>query len=516
MRRRVRGFIKRPTPEQVKELAEMEYLNLTEKEVIEFTEYISESLKIVDHIDEIPQPKVEVKWNERDPGYRPDPDEDPYNLFIRKCSIKGSPTGKLAGKRIAVKDNIAIAGIPMSNGSRAFADLVPDFDSVVVERMLDEGAKIIGKFNQDDMSFNGTSDTSPFGQVKNPVNVDYSPGGSSSAAGAVLVADEANLTIATDQAGSARMPAAWTGVYSIKPTHGLVPSHGIFHMDHTIDYVSPVAKTVEDLALLLEVIAGEDERDPQWVRDEIKVENYSEDLEGDLTSLKIGVLKESFGWEHSDPEIDAKVQSEINKLKELGVTVKEVSLPMWRDALSVWLTLTAHSVSAMIESEGQGYWHGGTISLSLVNSYGKSRRMESDSFPPIVKLTMIMGKYLRRNYYSTYYAKAQNLKNVIKKQIDELLKEVDVLVTPTIPIKPIKLLTENISGDEWIDRAVVNVHNTCALNLTGHPALALPCSVQEGSLPISMQIIGGNWEEQKLLQIAYALEKINDGGILND
>ncbi len=506
-RRRLRGYIQRPSADQVKALARMEYIDFTDEEAEAFTELIADSLDAVDYIDELPQPQIPVKWNERNPGYRPTKEEDPYNLFIRKCLVKGAETGKLAGKRIAVKDNIAIAGIPMSNGSKAFLDLVPDFDAVVVERLLDNGANIVGKFNQDDMSFCGTSETSPFGQVRNPLNPEFSPGGSSSAAGAVLVAGEADLSIASDQAGSARIPAAWTGVYAIKPTHGLVPSFGSAHMDHTLDFISPVAKTVSDLALLLEVIAGEDRRDPQWVRGPIQVDNYSEALDKDITGMKIGILTEGFDWAFSDPEVNNNIRKATKRLESMGASIKEVSLPTWKNALPIWLTLTAHSVSAMIESDGQGYWHGGASSPTFAESFGKSRRLESNRFPPIVKLTMIMGKYLRRNYYSAYFAKAQNLRNELRQQIDALLETVDILVTPTTPTKPFKLLTENISDSEWAERAIANLHNTAALNLTGHPALVMPCGMDTHSLPSSMQLIGKHWEESKLFQIASALEQ---------
>jgi amidase len=310
-----------------------------------------------------------------------------------------------------------------------------------------------------------------------------------------------------DQAGSARMPAAWTGVYSIKPTHGLIPSFGSFHFDHTLDFICPVAKNVSDLAAFLEVLAGEDPRDPQWVRGPIKVEEYTKSLTKDLTGMKIGVIRESFEWDFAAPDVIEGVKAAAESFTKLGASVEEVSLPMWQDALPIWLTLTTHSVSAMIESEAQGFWHKGMALPSFADYFGKARRLGSDHFPPSIKLTMIMGKYLRRNYFNTYFAKAQNLRNHFRAQLDQLLSRFDLLVTPTIPIRAFELLTETITDSEWTERAIANVHNTCPLNISGHPAIAVPCGVDKNKLPISMQLIGANWSESGLIRAAYAFEQ---------
>ena len=192
-RRRVRGFIRPPSKDEVRQLAASMYYNLTDDETDELTLRAAQALSLIDRIDDLPQTRFDVKYP-RTPGYRPTPEEDPLNRFVTKCEIKGAPTGKLAGKRVAVKDNIAVAGVPMTAASRAMIGYVPDFDAVVVERLLDAGATIVGKLNQDDMSSAGVADTSGFGPARNPANPEYSSGGSSSGSGAVVLAGEADLS----------------------------------------------------------------------------------------------------------------------------------------------------------------------------------------------------------------------------------------------------------------------------------------------------------------------------------
>lgn len=503
-RRRLRGFVRRPNVEEIIELAAEEYIFLSDEEAQELSECIDESLNHCDRIDELPQPRFEIKYKQRDMGYRPTPEEDPYNLFIRKCEIKGAPSGKLAGKRVAVKDNIAVAGVPMTNGSRAMIDFIPDFDAVVVERLLEAGATIVGKLNQADMSLDGTSETSPFGIVRNPRNPEYSPGGSSSAQGAVVLTGDADIALGVDQGGSGRIPPAWTGVCAIKATHGLVPSFGIYHMDHTVDFICPAARTVEEVALALEVIAGEDPRDPQWVRN-VRKEEYTQAVKKGLSGLKIGVVKESLEGEELEEDVKQAVEKVLWKVKEQGAIVHESSIPLWKDSWSIWTSVFAHSMSVMYESAGQGYYHGGYAIPQFAEAYGKARKTRSRELPPLYILMQILGKYLRREYDSVYFAKGQNLRHVLRGQIDALLNEHDVLITPAAPVKPFKFLEYRPGLKETVQR-VSMAQNTCPLNVTGHPAMVIPCGLGENNLPISLQIIGKHFEESTVFKAAYNFE----------
>lgn len=503
-RRRLRGFVRRPTMEEVKRLAAEEYIVLSDPEAQELTELIGEALNDCDRMDDLPQPRFEVKYP-RTPGYRPTPEEDPYNLFIRKCEVKGAPTGKLAGKRVAVKDNIAVAGIPMTNGCKALMDFIPEYDAVVVERLLDAGATLVGKLNQADMSLEGTSETSPFGVVRNPRNPEYSPGGSSSGQGAVVLTGDADISLGVDQGGSGRIPPAWTGVCSIKATHGLIPTFGICYMDHTVDFICPTARTVEGVALALEVVAGEDPRDPQWVRN-VKKEEYTKSLQEGISGLRLGVVKEAFEWEVSEREVNEAVRSSVKNMEDRGAIVREVSVPLWKDGWAIWTSIFAHSTSVMFESGGQGYYHGGYAIPQFAEAFGKARKAKSHEFPPLLVLLQVMGKYLRREYSSVYFAKGQNIRHLLRKQIDELLDQFDVLVTPTVPMKAFRLLDHRPGLKEMALRAGSMAQNTCPMNVSGHPAMTIPCGLGEHGLPIGLQIVGKHFQESRVLQVAYNFE----------
>ena len=293
VRRRLAGFIRRPTADQIRDLAALEYMALTPEEAGDMAILVDRYLAFMDRLDDLPIPELPVRYTDRDKGYRPDPDEDPHNVFVRKCRVLGASEGPLKGLRVAVKDNICVAGVPMTNGSRLMAGYLPDVDAIVVERLLDAGATLIGKLNCDDFSFSGTSETSHFGVVPNPHNPAYSAGGSSSGAGAAVVLGEVDLALAVDNGGSGRIPASWCGAVCIKATHGLVPTFGVTYLDPTTDFVCPTARTVAEVALALEVIAGDDSRDSQWVRGPIRTEAYRRALGQEVRGVRIGRLREA-------------------------------------------------------------------------------------------------------------------------------------------------------------------------------------------------------------------------------
>lgn len=506
-RLRLSGYVRRPSVDQIRALAAMEYMNLTDQEAHDLEYLIDTTLKLIDRLDDLPALQLETKYRERDKGYRPTSEEDPYNVFIRKCLVKGAPSGKLAGKRVGLKDNIRVAGIPMTNASHLLNGYVPDIDATVAERLLDAGAAIVGKLNMDDFAFAGTGETSAYGCPRNPHNPEYSAGGSSGGSGAAVAAGEVDIALGVDEGGSGRIPASWCGVSSIKATHGLVPTFGLTYMDHTLDFICPIAKKVEDVALTLEVIAGDDPKDPQWVRGSIPVEEYTKALRKDVKGLKLGVVRESMDWEFSEKDVNASVLEAVKKLGALGASSKEVSLPLWKDAWAIWNGFVAHSASAMVESDLEGYWRGGLCDVNWQEAFGKARRAGSDGFPPLLKVLMVLGKYLRREYCSTYFSKAQNLRFVMTQQVDRLFDEVDVLVTPTTPTKAFKLIKEPLGLREMAPRAPSMAQNTSPTNVTGHPSVTVPCGRGENGLPIGLQFIGKRFSESQLLRAAYTFEQ---------
>lgn len=478
-------------------------MTLTDAEASDLGRLIDDMLQKIDRLDDLPIPEPAVKYRERDRGYRPSTEEDPYNAFIRKCLVEGATEGRLAGKKVGLKDNIRLAGIPMTNGSRLIPGFVPSVDATVAERLLDAGASIVGKLNMDNFAMGGTSETSDFGPPRNPHDTAYSAGGSSGGSGAAVAAGDVDISLGVDEGGSARIPASWCGVVCIKATHGLVPSFGISYLDHTIDYICPTASTVRDVALTLGAIAGDDPRDPQWVRGPIQVADYGKELEDGVSGLRIGIITESLDWTESEADVNEAVRAAVGKLQASGATIEDVSLPWWRDFWPVLYGILSHSASAMVQSDMEGYWRGGSCDPAWQEAFGKARRAGSNGFPALLKVWMVLGEYLRREYCSIYFSKAQNLRLALAEQMDRAFQQFDLLVSPTTPMKAIRL-TEKVEEGKWAGRGAIDMNrNTCPTNLTGHPALSVPCGFGENGLPIGLQLMGRRWEESTLFRAAY-------------
>ncbi len=445
----------------------------------------------------------------RDVGYRPTKEEDPCNAFIRKCTIKGAPRGRLLGYRVAVKDNVSVRGVPMTNASRLCEGYVPNVDATVVTRLLAEGSVIVGKTNMDDMSSLCTSESSSFGPVSNPFNPAYSPGGSSSGSAVAVATGQADLAISVDQGGSARMPAAWCGVTSIKATHGLVSTFGLSYIDLTIDHICPTARNVKDLALALEVMAGEDENDPQWIKGPIKLNKYTDHTSGSsVPNLRIGLLKESMEWPFSNGDVNDAVRKALSKMERLGAEVDDSSAPLFKFGTAIFNAALTISSTAMIESDGEGYWHEGYHNVHWNEFFGRARRAKADSFAAPVKLSLIVGKYMQNEYFSAHYSKAQNLRRALRTEIDKQLEVFDVLALPTIPMNPIKLKA-NLGFKEMAIRDANIFNNCCPFNLTGHPAISIPCSMVN-DFPVGLQLVAKHFDEATLFKVASAFENSFD------
>jgi amidase len=512
VRRRLAGFIRRPDPGQVRDLAALEHMTLSDAEAADIAALADRYLAYMDRLDDLDQPELEVKWGGRDKGWRPDEGEDPANLFIRKCSIRGAPEGPLAGKRVGVKDNICVAGVPMTNGSRLMARFIPDVDAVVVERLLDAGAEIVGKLNCDDFSFSGTGETSHFGVVPNPHDPAYSAGGSSSGAGAAVVMGEVDIALAVDNGGSGRIPASWTGAVCMKATHGLVPTFGVTYLDPTTDFVCPMAARVEDVALALEAIAGDDPRDSQWVRGPIRTSAYTRALGRDVRGLTIGRLKEGLP-DIVEGDVREAFEAALALLERHGAKVRDVSMPLWSDAQAIWTSFALHSVSAMVENNLEGFGRLGFCNLAWQDAFAKARRTGSDLLPPVMKVMMVVGKYMRREYGSTYFSKATNLRFDFRRKLDALFDEVDAIATPTTPTKAFPLVGHRVGLREVVERRATSMAvNTYPTNLSGNPSISQPCGLGEHGLPIGLQLTARHFEEDTLFRLASAFQALSGAG----
>ena len=494
-----------PTLDELSGIADQYYLNLSREDLKVYQEVIKGAIGSYRRINELKEPKLPVKYP-RMRGYRPSSVDNPLNAWYWRCSIIGASTGSLAGKKIALKDNICVAGIPMMNGSAVLEGFVPDVDATVVTRILDGGGEIIGKAVCEDLCFSGGSFTSATGPVLNAHNPKFNAGGSSSGSTTLVVNGDCDMAMGGDQGGSIRIPSSWSGAYGLKPTWGLVPYTGIFPIEATLDHTGPIAKTVENVALLLEVVAGKDPFDPR--QGEVITKPYTKALTGDVNGLSFGIVKEGFGWKGaSEEDVDRNVREAANSFEKLGGKVKEISIPMHLDGIHIWNSIaTEGALAQMVLHDGMGLNWEGYYTTGLVDYYGRARRAMADNFSDTVKFVILLGQYMADKYYGRYYAKAQNLVPVLREAYDKALEEVDILIMPTTPMKAMPLPPKNPTTAEYFGTALGMIQNTCPFDNSHHPAMSVPCAKSNG-LPVGMMLIGRHFEEDVVLRAAHAFEQ---------
>jgi amidase len=485
------------------ELAALNHFELSDEELDNFLPMIQAMVHRLGELDQMPQPPLQLKYYERDPGYRPGPDQDPLNAILRRCSVKGARNGKLAGKRVGVKDCVLVAGVPMSCGSLLLDGYIPDRDATIVTRMLDAGAEIVAKLNMDDMAFSGSGDSSAFGPMLNPHNREYLTGGSSGGSGSALYYDDIDLTIGGDQGGSIRIPSSFCGVVGLKPTHGLVPYTNILGIDPTIDHIGPMARKTADVALLLEVIA--DPIPQASGQREARPAAYTQGLDKGVNGLRIGVVKEGFGWESSERDVDAAVTNAIQALGGMGARVEEISIPLHRRAAGFLTGVTAQGMAALMHGNGLVHHVEGTYNEHLAEEMGRRLRLRGDDMPRLLKINLLVGTYLNRRYHGRIYAKAQNLRGHLRAQYDRALERVDILAMPTTPSKALKN-EPKLDPQTRLARGWHVANNTAAFDVTGHPSINVPCAKSHG-LPVGLMLTGRHFEDAMLLRAAYAYEQ---------
>lgn len=483
---------------------------MDEAELESYRALIKAGMASYDRLDQLAEPSLEVRYP-RSGGQSPDAENNPLNAWYQRCSIQGAPEGTLAGKRLAIKDNVGVAGVPMMTGTSTLAGYTPEFDATIVTRILDAGGEIVGKAVCEHLCLSGGSHTSDTGPVLNPHERTRSAGGSSSGSAALVAAGEVDMAIGGDQGGSIRMPASWCGIYGLKPTHGLVPYTGIFPVEMTIDHTGPIAASVADVALLLGAVAGEDGLDPR--QNGVQVGDYTASLDDGIQGLKIGVLDEGFGWPGlSEEDVDESVRQAARELGELGVEVGAASVPLHRDGLHIWTAIANEGATEMmIRGNSMGTNWKGHYATSLLESFGRGRKSQADDLSETVKLTMLTGEYMRERYHGRYYARAQNLVRRLTAAYDEALQRFDLLALPTLPMKATPLPEAGAPIQEIVTRALEMIPNTAPSDLTGHPAITVPCGFSDG-LPVGMMLVGRRWDEATVLRAARAFEKSRTTG----
>jgi len=500
-------IVKPPTAEELEHIALAFGLDLTPEDIASFQGLMAGPLASYQRLHELVEPRLPVKYP-RTPGYRPERSEDPLNAWTRKTSIKGAAGGPLAGKRVAIKDNICVAGVPMMNGTSVLEGYVPDIDATLVTRILDAGGEIAGKADCESLCFSGGSHTTDNGPVLNPHDHSRTSGGSSAGSAALVAAGEVDMAIGGDQGGSIRIPASWCGIYGLKPTHGLVPYTGAFPIETTLDHLGPMARSTADVALLLEAIAGEDGFDPRQYR--VDARAYTKALTGDVKRLRVGIVPEGFGLPNSEPDVDALVMQAAARFEALGAVVSTVSVPMHLDGVHIWNGISIEGATElMLKGNGFGTNWKGYYNVGLMDAFARGWRTRPNDLSETTKLVLLTGEYMHRHYHGRFYAKAQNLALKLKAAYDAALGEVDLLVMPTVPMKATPIPPPDASREEYIARALEMVVNTSGFDVTGHPALSLPCAMSAG-LPVGMMLIAKSFDECTLLRAAHALEHSYD------
>ena len=457
-------------------------------------------------LDETPDELPAVKYP-RGPVHRPQGGENPHGAWYVKTSIKGRPGGKLAGRRVVLKDNVCLAGVPMMIGANLLEGYVPEVDATVVERILGAGGEIVGKAVCEYYCVSGGSHTSESGPVHNPRKRGYSAGGSSSGSAALVAAGDVDMAIGGDQAGSIRIPASHCGIVGLKPTYGLVPYTGIAPLEITLDTCGPMTANVRDNALLLEVIAGPDGIDSR--QRGVQPGRYTDAVDGGVKSLRVGVMKEGFGHPNSEPDVDAHVSDAAQRLAKLGAVVEQVSVPMHALGFPVWSAIRGDAACVtLLEMNGAGIAHEGLYVTSLLD-HAMGWRGRADEFADTLKIASIFSAYTLDRYGGHYYAKAQNLRRRVRAAYDAALTAHDLLLMPTVPMKATPIPGKGATPQEITRRSWEPTRNTCPFNVTGHPAISLPCGMEDGR-PVGLMLVGRHYAEETIYRAAGAFERSGD------
>lgn len=437
-----------------------------------------------------------------------------YNCFITVCAedaLKraeevqkgiddGSLTSPLAGVPVGIKDNMCTEGVLTTCASKMLSNFKPTYTATAVKKLENAGAIVLGKLNMDEFAMGSTGETSYFGAVKNPVDVERAPGGSSAGSAAAVAANEAYYTLGSDTGGSIRQPAAFCGVTGLKPTYGAVSRYGLIAYASSLDQIGPIGKDVADVAEVFSTIMGYDPKDSTSVNQEAKTFKLTENVRG----LKIGIPSEYFA-EGLDEDTKKAVLAFGDTLKGMGAEVSEFSMPSSAYAIpAYYIAACAEASSNLSRFDGIKYGYSSENYVGLVDLYYKSR---SEGFGEEVKRRILIGAFvLSSGYYDAYYKKALQVKAVIKKEFDSAFESFDLILSPTAPTTALKL---GHSLSDPLKMYLGDIY-TVSVNLAGLPSLVVPCGFDRNGLPIGAQLIGKAFDEQTLLNAGYAFQQSSD------
>ena len=404
-----------------------------------------------------------------------------------------------AGIPIGIKDNICTKGIKTTCSSKMLENFVSPYDATVITKIKEKNMPILGKLNMDEFAMGSSTENSSFKITRNPWNLNKVPGGSSGGSAAAVAANLVPWALGSDTGGSIREPASFCGIVGLKPTYGLVSRSGLVAFASSLDQIGPMTKDVEDSALLLNIIAGHDENDSTSVKRE-KID-YTKNLKNSIQGMKIGVPKEFFG-EGINPEVKKSLENSIEEYKKLGAIVEECSLDVSESSLAAYYIIACAEASSNLgRFDGIRYGYRAKDYKDLKELFVKSR---TGGFGKEVKRRIILGTYvLSSGYYDAFYKKAQKVRTYVKNKFDECFKKYDVLLTPVAPTTAFDIGSKTNNPLEMYLADICTV----SINIASVPAISIPCGVDSNNMPIGMQLIGNRFQEEKILNAAYAIEQ---------
>ena len=418
---------------------------------------------------------------------------------IQEKIDSGEIKGELAGIPIGIKDNICVKGTKTTCSSKMLENFVSPYDASVIEKLNSENLISLGKLNMDEFAMGSSTENSYFKTTRNPWDLNKVPGGSSGGSAAAVAAQMVPWALGSDTGGSIRQPASLCGVVGLKPTYGLVSRYGLVAFASSLDQIGPITKDVKDAALLLNLIAGHDKKDTTSV--DVPEKDYTKSLSGDIKGLKIGVPKEFFG-EGINEDVNNRLKESIEIYKKLGAEVEEISLDVAEYALAAYYIIACAEASSNLgRFDGIRYTYRAPEFKNLKELYRKTR---SEAFGSEVKRRIILGTYvLSSGYYDAYYKKAQQVRTLVMKKFNEAFEKYDVILTPTSPITAFNIGEKSSNPMEMYLADICTV----SINIAGVPAISIPCGLNSEGMPVGMQLIGNKFEEEKILNAAYAFEK---------
>ncbi len=421
---------------------------------------------------------------------------------VQKLISSGELTAPLAGVPMGIKDNICTKGMKTSCASKILGDFEPPYNATVMEKLDKCGSLNVGKLNMDEFAMGSTSETSFYGAVKNPWNLEHVPGGSSGGAAAAVAAGEIPAALGSDTGGSIRQPASYCGVTGIKPTYGTVSRYGLIAYASSLDQIGPVASTAEDCAAVLDMIMGKDRRDGTSL--DISVGGLLAGLTADVKGIKIGIPEDCFG-DGLDSEVKEKVLAAAKVLESAGAIIEYFPLPVIKYAVpTYYIVASAEASSNLSRFDGVKYGWRAEGYEDLTDMYNKTRTV---GFGSEVKRRILLGTFvLSTGYYDAYYKKALQVKAVIKNAFDKAFEKYDLILCPTAPSSAPRI------GESLSDPLKMYLSDiyTVSVNLAGLPGLSMPCGFDKNGMPIGAQLIGPALGEQKVLNAAHAFQQMTD------